>query len=117
MVDDDLGMRESLKELLELEGYTVRTAEHGRAGLEQLKPDEKKPCLILLDLMMPVMNGWQFLEAMKQGDAAIGNIPVIVVSALDEAQELQGRYRCDVLSKPLDINKLLETVRTHCRVR
>jgi len=108
-------MRESLKELLEFEGYAVNTAEHGRAGLEHLRPGGAAPCLILLDLMMPVMNGWQFLEAMHQGDGlAAEGIPVVVVSALDEAQELRSRYRCEVMRKPLDIGKLLETARRHC---
>ena len=113
VVDDDPGIRESLKELLELEGYDVQTAEHGRAGLEVLR--HERPCMIVLDLMMPVMDGRQFLQALQQaGDPAAAAIPVTVVSALDQARELKQRYRCEVLGKPINVDQLLATVRRYC---
>ncbi|MEW6705997.1 MAG: response regulator [Pseudomonadota bacterium] len=113
VVDDDPGIRESLKDLLEIEGYEVRTAEHGRDGLALLQ--RERPCMVLLDLMMPVMDGRQFLQALQQaGDPATADIPITVVSALDQARDLKHRYRCEVLGKPIDIDRLLQVVHQHC---
>jgi len=69
----------------------------------------------MLDLMMPVMNGWQFLEAIRKNplhDRAA--IPVIVVSAAVEMAEIQSQYGCRSLSKPVDIDRLLEMAHEHC---
>lgn len=115
VVDDDPDIRDSLKDLLELEGYVVRTAEHGRAGLEQLQQMPQRPCMILLDLMMPVMDGRQFLDAVQRGgNPALATIPVTVVSALDQARDLQRAYRCEVMRKPIDMGRLLDAAQRHC---
>jgi CheY-like chemotaxis protein len=114
VIDDDVGILASLKELLEFEGFEVATAEHGREGLELLA--HERPSMILLDLMMPVMDGRQFLQALQQRqleDPALGEIPVTVVSALDQARDLAVRYRCEVMRKPIEPEALLETVRRH----
>jgi CheY-like chemotaxis protein len=114
LVDDDAGIRESLKELLELEGFAVDTAEHGREGLQRMAQPEV-PCLVLLDLMMPVMNGVEFLKALRQdADPRIARTPVTVVSALDEAREVRERFQCEVLRKPVDLDALLRAVHRHC---
>src|SRR5262245_36830107 len=64
VVEDDDGIRESIVEILRDEGYLVHEASNGREALEQLK-DGQRPCVVLLDLMMPVMSGWQFLQEIQ----------------------------------------------------
>lgn len=113
IVEDDQGIRESIQDYLELEGYQTHAAQNGREGLEVLK-SLKEPCLILLDLMMPVMNGWEFLEA-KKANSAIADLPVIVVSAIgDETPKPTGIQ--DFIRKPIDLNRLFVAVRTYCGV-
>jgi CheY-like chemotaxis protein len=114
VVDDDAGIRDSLRELLELEGYAVDTAEHGRAGLQNIEA-AGAPCLVLLDLMMPVMNGVEFLQALRRHpDPQVANAAVAVVSALDDASAVQAPYHCEVLRKPVDVDKLIDTVHRYC---
>jgi CheY-like chemotaxis protein len=111
VVEDDESIRFSLAETLRLEGYAVSEAEHGRAALERIGDVAQPPIsLILLDLMMPVMNGWEFLEARK-GDDRLSAIPVVVISAA-------GRRPPDVgheayLRKPVELEELLNVVRQH----
>jgi CheY-like chemotaxis protein len=114
LIDDETDLRETLKELLELMGFQVETAANGREGLAKLET-KGPPCLIMLDLMMPVMNGWQFLDAIQK-DPVHGNglIPVIVVSAAADVIELQSQYGCRSLTKPVDIDRLLTMAHEHC---
>ena len=108
VIEDDPDIRENLKLLLELEGYDVSTARHGREGLERLSR-APLPKLILLDLMMPVMNGWEFLRAWRARKGTAG-IPVLVVSAAGEqAREVSA---AGVLFKPFDASELMNAVRT-----
>ena len=114
VIDDHPGVRESLRDLLELEGYPVRTAEHGLAGLRQIESDGA-PCLVLLDRMMPIMNGVQFFEALRRhADVAVSRTRVAVLTALDEGRELVSSYECQVMRKPLDLGALLALVQHHC---
>ena len=111
LVEDDRDIREGLAELLEQEGYTVTSAANGKEGLSALKEMEP-PCLILLDLMMPVMNGLEFLEALEK-ERLQSKIPVVVVSAYhDMGRNLSGV--AGFLGKPVDYDSLLKVVRTHC---
>src|SRR6187549_1262395 len=80
VVEDDTDIRESLVEVLEDEGFGVRAAADGRQALDVLRAERPLPDLILLDLMMPVMNGFQFREQ-QLSDAAFAGIPVVVVTA------------------------------------
>ena len=75
VVDDDPDIRDSLREVLEDEGYGTSCVANGREALDFLRSG-KRPCVILLDLMMPVMDGWQFLEEQKR-DPALAAIPVL----------------------------------------
>lgn len=111
VVEDDEGIRETLKLALELEGYTVTTAANGQEGLDVL-PTMPTPCLILLDLMMPVMNGWAFAEALR-ADMMLAPIPVVVVTAFAEkaARVTQAR---GILKKPIDFDSLLRVVKQFC---
>ncbi len=80
VIDDDRDVRESLSELLREEGYETASASNGSEALQLLSRAETCPAAILLDLMMPVMDGWEFL-ARKGRDARLSPIPVIVISA------------------------------------
>ena len=115
LIEDEPDLRETLKELLELVGFTVETAANGREGLHKLDTFGR-PCLIMLDLMMPVMNGWQFLETLKKDplhDRA--DIPVIVVSAALDMLDIQAQYGCRSLIKPVDVDTLRDMVHEHCQ--
>lgn len=112
LIEDDPHLRESVQAVLEVEGYQVVTAQHGLEGLQRLDATTQ-PCLILLDLMMPVMNGWEFLETM-QGRHEGPKPPVVVVSAAAQLDDVQARFQCQVLRKPFDIDHLLAMAEQHC---
>lgn len=104
VVEDDNDIRELLQDLLEGEGYLVETASNGREGLDKLKT--KSVDLILLDLMMPVLDGRGFLA--EYG----GSAPVIVVTAVGERSGLPAGA-AGVLTKPLHIEELLTVIKQH----
>jgi CheY-like chemotaxis protein len=111
VVEDDVDTRDMLGRFLELEGYNVEIASNGKQALERLNAGVH-PCVILLDLMMPVMDGWQFRRQQIQ-DAAIADIPVIVVSAA--GRERLAEVDADAyLSKPVDLEQLLARVTEYC---
>jgi CheY-like chemotaxis protein len=112
IVEDDLDTREMLGRFLELEGYTVETAENGKRALERLGSGVGA-CVILLDLMMPVMDGWQFRQEQIR-DATLASIPVIVVSAAGR-ERLEKIHANAYLSKPVDLDELLGCVTQFCR--
>lgn len=110
VVEDEKGIQEVLKIALEMEGYDVFTADNGKIGLEMLSKIPT-PCLILLDLMMPVMNGWQFAEVVSN-DVSLATIPVIIVTAYgDRAKTVPSK---GILKKPIDLDSLLNTVKKWC---
>jgi CheY-like chemotaxis protein len=113
IVEDDVDVREALATFLECEGYDVLEAGHGGEALRRLRQAHDVG-LILLDLMMPVMNGWEF-RAEQTKDPAIASIPVVVVtadhSAVDQAAEV-GAAGC--LVKPIELTELLAYVGRYC---
>jgi CheY-like chemotaxis protein len=112
IVEDDLDTREMLGRFLELEGYAVETASNGRQALDRLE-EGARACVILLDLMMPVMDGWQFRREQVRNEA-LASIPVIVVSAA--GRERLQQVRADgYLAKPVDLDELLHQIRQFCR--
>ena len=110
IVEDEPSIRETLRALLELEGYPVYAAENGKEGLRLLR-EIPRPCLVLLDLLMPVMNGMEFLEA-KNHEDAIAAIPVCVVSGVAERPALPAISQ--FIKKPIDFDGLLKFVRQYC---
>ena len=108
VVDDEPDIREMISEMLLLDGYRVRTAPNGKIALGQARLN--RPDLIVLDLMMPVMNGWQFLEA-QQEDPCLAGIPVVVVTAALDAR-VEGAAM--LLRKPFDLDTLLKAVARLC---
>jgi two-component system, NtrC family, response regulator HydG len=111
VVDDDPGIRASLRDLLTSEGFEVRTAEDGQDALEQLD-SMSVPSMILLDLRMPRLDGWQFL-ARRDPASPAGRVPVVLLSGLAFIRDAPGV--ADFLSKPIRTDKLLDCVRRFCR--
>ncbi len=112
VVDDDADIRDSLRDALELEGYTVAVAANGRDAWESLRP-EALPALILLDLMMPVMNGAEFLRLLRADDR-LRSVPVVVVTAFGASAGSVVAESQGLLPKPLDLEQLLRTVERYC---
>ena len=108
IVDDDRDTREGLAEVLALAGYLVRTAANGKIALQQAR--ENRPDLIVLDLVMPVMSGWQFMEAQRR-DPGLAPIPVIVASASIDSRVEGAAF---LLRKPFDPDTLLAVVAGLC---
>ncbi len=112
VVDDDTDIRESISHLLEYEGYKVVTASNGAEGFRQLK--FTRPSVILLDLMMPVMDGWQF-KSEFDGRLELEGIPIVVVSADGNIAEKSKSIGIqEFLTKPIDIDVLLALVKKYC---
>jgi CheY-like chemotaxis protein len=110
IIEDEEFIRENLQLFLELEGYSVLTAGNGQEGLGYLRK-MTPPCLILLDLLMPVMDGREFLEA-KATEKSLSSIPVCVVSGVASRPDLPGVAA--FVPKPIDLKRLLEVIRHYC---
>ena len=114
VVDDDEDIREGLMDFLEDHGYEPIGAADGKEALQLLGAAAQPPCVIILDLMMPVMDGRSFREAQLQ-DPQLSGIPVIVISAYKDGEDTARQISvADYLPKPLDLNALLEVVQSHC---
>lgn len=114
LVEDDQDIRETLIELLESEGYEVVPAENGQIGLDKLSSAPTLPNLILLDLMMPVKDGFQFC-AEKEANPKFANLPVVVMSADGHIRQNQLRVNARAyLKKPVDIYEILNIVEKFC---
>jgi len=114
IVEDDRDTRSALAEVLEDGNYRLLTAENGKAALDELRAAPSPPCLILLDVMMPVMDGREFrLEQEK--DPALSKIPVVVLSAhADAVVSANQMGAAGFLKKPVDLGDLLRTVEQFC---
>ncbi len=106
LVEDDAELRQSLCDLLQDAGFEVECAENGRVALTYLE-DSVAPCVVLLDLMMPVMNGWEFREAQSRNEK-ISGIPVVILTA-DGRADLKAETLGAVgyLRKPIQVDRLL----------
>lgn len=113
IIEDDVDTRDMLGRFLELEGYHVELASNGRQALDLLSRGARAN-VIVLDLMMPVMDGWEFRRRQIE-DARLRNIPTIVVSAA--GRERLAQINADAyLSKPVDMDELLQRVSQFCPV-
>jgi CheY-like chemotaxis protein len=106
LVEDDSVLRESLGEALRDEGWMVVTATDGAEALAATR--EHCPDLVLLDLMMPRMNGWQFLRAFEEGPTW-RNLPVFIITAADNPGNVKAGY--PVFIKPLHLERFINTIR------
>jgi CheY-like chemotaxis protein len=107
IVDDEPDIRDTLRELFEDEGYSVTTAGNGAEGLRLL--EAALPCIIVLDLIMPVMTGNE-MYARMQADPRLAKIPVIV-STSDPSRAPNGVL---IMKKPVDLDRLLGAIKQHC---
>lgn len=108
IVDDDDDLRETLAETLAAEGYSSVPASNGSEALRILT-DGIGPCVLLLDLMMPVMNGWELLDIIKKMPA-LASIPVVAITAGRQSAPLADR----TLHKPLETDELLAVLSSVC---
>lgn len=114
VVDDDVAIRDMLAMTLEDEGYQVTSASNGLEALNRLRAQPDSACLILLDLNMPVMTGWEF-RSLQQQDPALAAIPVVVVSADRAVQHNTTTLDVvDYLTKPIDFDQLITIVDRFC---
>ena len=107
VVEDDPDMLEVIAEILAAEGYGYRTASNGVAAIDAI--DEERPAVVLLDMLMPVMNGWQTAEEVHHRYGR--TIPIIVLTAAEHAEARAREVEADgVLAKPFEIDDLLHVV-------
>jgi CheY-like chemotaxis protein len=111
LVEDEEESRETLRELLEIEGYAVETAFNGKDALATLNTLGDDIRIVLLDLFMPVMDGWQVIAQLR-ADGRLGKIPLVVTTSAEHDVPTD----VPVLHKPLDLEKLLRTVEKLRRV-
>lgn len=111
IVEDDLDIQEALKDALEFEGYDVEVAGDGRIAIDRLHSSKDLPTLILLDLMLPFVTGWEVLDHLKKDpDSSLASIPVIVTTA---AGNTNSTFKHPVeahLKKPIDLDTLLNHI-------
>jgi len=115
IVEDDLGISESLQEYFESEGYPVFLAKHGQAALDLLEMSSTpKPGLIFVDLMMPVMDGFTFLSELQGKHPIIfAHTPIFVMSARADTQKLQIKTTGLVI-KPFELEELAKIAARYC---
>jgi CheY-like chemotaxis protein len=112
VVEDDTATREALALVLSGQGFSVLTAANGQEALGHLH-GKPRPDLILLDLMMPVMDGWQFRREQIR-DPALATIPVVVLSADGNVQQKAASlHAAGYLQKPVDVSNLVEAIQRH----
>jgi CheY-like chemotaxis protein len=113
LVDDDTDIREIVSEVLELHGYSVITACDGAEALSLLRKRAQEPRLILLDLMMPGMNGMEF-RAIQCSDPALASIPVVILSGDARMNQKAASLGLPGVKKPVELHELLQVVARYC---
>lgn len=111
VIDDEPHIVELIKNILEFENYSVRFAYNGVEGIEQVR--KQKPSLIILDIMMPEMDGYEFTERLKT-DEAYNDIPIVMLTAKGKTSDMQKGYLSGVegyISKPFNSHDLLGVIK------
>jgi CheY-like chemotaxis protein len=109
VVEDEKESRESLQELLEFEGFEVRTAINGQEALEALNRDDDRICIMLLDLFMPVMSGWQVVEQLR-AEGRLDKTQIVIITSAPYI----APAGLPVFQKPLDLDKVMNEVQRLC---
>jgi CheY-like chemotaxis protein len=114
LVDDDFAILEGVAEFLECEGFSVVSASNGLDALNQLRSGLRVDAIVL-DVMMPMMDGWDF-RAQQRADPALRGIPVVIITAGFAGDTIREQFDVhDVLSKPLDLRHFGRTLREVCQ--
>jgi CheY-like chemotaxis protein len=114
IVDDDEDIREFMVILLQSYGYDTSAAANGAEALDRIA--QERPCVILLDVMMPVMDGWEF-RTRQLADPGLAEIPVVCLTAMFDPSEVVSRLRVRCLRKPVEFPLLLDAVSSACESR
>jgi CheY-like chemotaxis protein len=114
VIEDDPMIRDVLVEVLADHGYEAVGAANGREALDTLAQPDDPPCVILLDLMMPVMDGHSFRQEQLQSPE-LSDIPVVVISAFVDQTTTDELHADDYLKKPVRLHEVLGAVRRHCQ--
>ncbi|HEX5421701.1 MAG TPA: response regulator [Gammaproteobacteria bacterium] len=113
LVEDESDLRQAMAWLLEYHGYSVETAANGKEALARLEQIER-PCLIILDLMMPEMNGWELRKGLLR-HPELADVPVVLVSgAIDIDKAARSLKAVDYLTKPVDFSRLFGVIEAYC---
>ncbi len=112
VIEDEEEARSSLIQILELEGFRTLGFAHGAEALDYLRHSEEPPCLIIMDIRMPVMDGPRFRSALLK-DSRLAKIPVIIVTALEPAIA-HGLSALRIFRKPVDVDALVWVIRRNC---
>ena len=107
IIDDDHNIRDTIKEIFELEDCRVLTARNGKEGLEVLRKASPKPQLIILDMMMPIMSGREFLDIIL-ADTELSQIPVYIFSANADPEQVYGSQ--GLIKKPADYSDIYNLI-------
>lgn len=113
VVDDDEPFRTEIVEALQRSGYAVVSAGDGREALEYLR-GQSTPALVILDMMMPLTEGWSLFEAVK-GDPRLSSVPIVLLTCVGESLDIAPGHVTGYLSKPVRMKKLLSIAAQHCR--
>ncbi len=112
LIDDDLDISDAIQAILSEEGHNIVCAYNGREALDFLTSAPEVPSLILLDIMMPRMNGYEF-RAEQLKDPRLKDIPTVVFSAAGRFDEEEAYHFTEAIKKPLDLDRLLHLVKSH----
>ena len=111
VVEDEAYLCELIGDVIESEGHTARKASNGLEALARMR--ERKPQLVLLDLMMPIMDGWEFMEALRANPEWDG-VPIVIITAIYDVKRTQEETGARaVITKPFDIDQITEIVRLY----
>ncbi|NUP08570.1 MAG: response regulator [Polyangiaceae bacterium] len=113
IVDDDPDIRDTLAFVLGAVGFSTIQVPGGKEAIELLRKERRRCCLILLDLMMPMMSGWEF-RGIQRADPELADIPVVVLSGVRDVADAGALAASGYLRKPVDLDVLVETVRSFC---
>ena len=114
LVEDDPDMRESMESVLAYAGHSITAVADGVEALSWLAGDHPHPCVIVLDLMMPGMNGFE-LRSRLRADQLLSLIPVVVLTGAGPLADRKGyELQAEILRKPIDLRDLLEAIHRHC---
>lgn len=110
IVEDDIDIREAMSEILKSEGHPTAEAFNGAEALKYLR-NNPQPCLVILDMMMPIMNGRQFLDIFRL-EPKNDSTPVVIISAIADRIDTTGAN--EFIRKPLDLSNLITVVQKYC---